>query len=160
MVLLLAVAAPALGQSEQDNAVLALETDLKQILIGKDTAKFLALIGPAGVKFGVDGDNQFKAQVQEQFEQKRAAYCVLFDSKCLSRETPHKRMSLPPCSVSDLMSRRNGWSMEHQITQNSGVSQVHLILKPDNDYCSNGKDPVEFVFIEFKDGWSLVAVGY
>ncbi len=160
MVLLVAVAGQSLAQTEQDNAVLALETVLKQILIGKDTAKFLSLIGPSGVTFGIDGDNQFKAQVQEQFDQKRAAYCVLFDSKCLSRETPHKRMSLPPCSVHDLMSRAKGWTMEHQITQNSGVSQVHLILKPDNDYCSNGKDSVEFVFVEVAEGWQLVGVGY
>jgi hypothetical protein len=161
MALLVAVASQSLGQAEQDNnAVLALETELKQILIGKDTAKFLSLIGPSGVTFGIDGDNQFKAQVQEQFDQKRAAYCVLFDSKCLSRETPHKRMSLLPCSVHDLMSRTKDWTMEHQITQNGGASQVHLILKPNNDYCSNGKDPVEFVFGEFKDGWMLVAVGY
>lgn len=158
--LLVAVASPSFGQSEQDNAVLALETELKQILIGKDTAKFLSLIGPSGVTFGIDGDNQFKAQVQEQFDQKRAAYCVLFDSKCLARETPHKRMALLPCSVHDLMSRANGWSMEHQITQNSGPSQVHLVLKPNNDVCSNGKDTVEFVFVEVADGWQLVGVGY
>jgi hypothetical protein len=161
MVLLVAVACQSLGQSEQDsNEVLALETELKQALNGKDTAKFLSLIGPSGVIFGVDGDNEFKAQVQEQFDQKRAAYCVLFDSKCLSRETPHKRLALPPCSAHDLMSRANGWSMEHQITQNGGASQVHLILKPNNDYCANGKDPIEFVFTEFADGWKLVAVGY
>lgn len=159
--LLVAVAGPSLGQLEQDsNEVLALETDLKQILIGKDTAKFVSLIGPSGVTFGIGGDNQFKAQVQEQFDQKRAAYCVLFDSKCLSRETPHKRLTLPPCSVHDLMSRNKGWSMEHQVTQNGGASQVHLILKPDNDYCSNGKDTVEFVFVPVGDGWNLVGVGY
>lgn len=161
MVLLVAVAGSSLGQSEQDNnAVLALETELKQILIAKDTTKFLSLIGPTGVIFGVDGDNQFKAQVQEQFEQKRAAYCVLFDSKCLSRETPHKRMALPPCSLQDMLSRGHGWSIEHQITENGGASQVHLILKPNSEYCSNGKDPVEFVFTEVPDGWNLVAVGY
>jgi len=157
---LVAVACPSLGQSEHDSAVLALETDLKQILITKDTAKFVALIGPAGVTFGIDGDNQFKAQVQGQFDEKRATYCVLFDSKCLSRETPHKRMALPPCSVHDLMSRHNGWSMEHQVTRDGEASKVHVILKPDNDYCSNGKDPVEFVFSEFVDGWKLVAVLY
>ncbi len=160
MVLLVAVAGQSLAQTEQDNAVLALETELKQILIGKDTAKFLSLIGPSGVTFGVDGDNQFKAQVQDEFDQKRAAYCVLFDSKCLSHETPHKRLALPPCSVSDLMGRRKDWSVEHQITDNGGVSQVHLIVKPNNDYCSNGKDAVEFVFIEVADGWQLVGVGY
>ncbi len=161
LVLLLGLAYPALGQSEQDNnAVLGLETELKQVLIARDSAKFLSFIGPSGVILGVDGDNQFKAQVQEQFDQKRAAYCVLFDSKCLARETPHKRTALPPCSVHDLMSRRDGWSMEHQVTQDGGASRVHLILKPDNSYCSNGKDPVEFVFAEFPEGWKLVAVGY
>jgi len=157
----MATACPSLAQLEQDsNEVLALETELKQTLIGKDTSKFLSWIGPAGVTFGIDGDNQFKAQVQEEFDQKRAAYCVLFDSKCLSRETPHKRLALSPCSVSDLMGRRKDWSMEHQVTQNGGAWQVHLILKPDNEYCSNGKDSVEFVFVQVGDGWNLVGVGY
>lgn len=161
MVLLAAVACQSLGQSEQDsNEVLALETELKQALIGKDTAKFLSLIGPSGVIFGVDGDNQFKQQVQEQFDQKRDAYCILFDSKCLSRETPRKRASLPPCSIHDLVSRANGWSMEHKTSDYQGTTLTHVILKPNNDYCSNGKSPVEFVFTELVDGWRLVAVGY
>ncbi len=159
--LLVAVACPSLGQSAQDNnTVLALETELKQILIGKDSAKFLSLIGSSGVTFGVDGDNQFKQQVQEQFDQKRDAYCLLFDSKCLSHETPRKRMALRPCSVHDLISRANGWSMEHQIGQYEGKAQIRLILKPNNESCSNGKDPIEFVFTEFPDGWKLVAVPY
>ena len=160
MMLLVAVACPSFGQSDQDNAVLALETDLKQILADKDTTKFLSFIGDSGVVFGVGGDNQFKAQVQEQFDQKRAAYCVLFDSKCLARETPHKRLALPPCSVHDLVSRNKAWSMEHQVTEQSGTTEVHLTVRPDNDMCSNGKDSVEFVFVEFADGWKLVGVGY
>jgi hypothetical protein len=160
MVLLMAAVYPSFGQSEQDNSVLALEVDLKQILADKDTAKFVSLIGPSGIVFGVGGDNQFKEQVQEQFEQKRAAYCFLFDSKCLARETPHKRLALLPCSVHDLISRNKAWSMEHQLTEQGGTTQVHLLVKPDNDLCSNGKDSVEFVFVQVADGWKLVGVGY
>lgn len=161
VLLLVGLTCPSLGQATEENqSVLALQTELTRIISDKDTAKFLALIGPAGVTFGVDGDNQFKAQVQEQFDEKRAAYCVLFDSKCLSRETPHKRLSLPPCSIHDLMGRASGWSMEHQTSQRDGRTLTHLILKPNNEYCSNGKDPIEFVFTEMKDGWNLVAVGY
>ena len=160
MLLLAAFACPSVGQSAQDNTVLALQSQLIEILKAKDTTGFLSLIGPSGVTFGVDADNEFKEQVAEQFEQKRAAYCVLFDSKCLSRETPHKRLSLPPCSAHDLVSRANGWSMEHQTGERNGSSQLHLILKPNNEFCSNGKDLVEFVFTEFADGWKLVAVVY
>ena len=160
MLLLVSLACPSLSQSAQDKAVLALQSQLIEILKGKDTSGFLSLIGPSGVTFGVDADNEFKEQVAEQFEQKRGAYCVLFDSKCLARETPRKRLSLPPCSAHDLISRPNGWSMEHQADQHGGTSQTHLILKPNNEYCSNGKDPIEFVFTEFTAGWKLVAVGY
>ena len=159
--LLVSLGYPSLGQSTEDNkSVLALQTELTRILIDKDATKFVSLIGPGGVTFGVDGDNQFKAQIQEQLDQKRDAYCVLFDSKCLSRETPRKRMSLRPCSAHDLMSRANGWSMEHQIVQHDGTAETHLILKPNNELCSNGKDPIEFVFAEFPDGWKVVAVLY
>jgi hypothetical protein len=161
MLLLASVACASLGQSTQDKAVLALQTQLVEILNAKDTAGFLSLIASSGVTFGVDGDNQFKEQVQQQFEQKRGAYCVLFDSKCLSRETPtRKRELLRPCSAHDLVSRANGWSMEHQASQSDGRSQIHLILKPNNESCLNGKDPIEFVFTEFAEGWKLVAVGY
>ncbi len=162
-ILLLVISAPpSIGQSAQDNnSVLALQTELTQILTDKDTTKFLSLIGPGGVIFGVDGDNQFKEQIQEQFEQKRAAYCVLFDSKCLAHETPaRKHEYLRPCSAHDLVRRANGWSMEHQTSERDGKTLTHLVLKPNNDQCSNGKDPIEFVFTEVKDGWTLVAVGY
>ena len=150
------------GQSTEDtNSVLALQTELTRILIDKDTTKFLSLIGPLGVTFGVDGDNQFKEQIVEQFDQKRDAYCFLFDSKCLSRETPaRKREPLRPCSVHDLVSRADGWSMEHQTGQRDGKSQIYLTLKPNNELCSNGKDPLEFVFTQFEGGWKLVAVPY
>lgn len=158
--LLLAFACPIVGQPAQDKAVLALQSQLIEILKAKDTTGLLSLIGPSGVTFGVDADNEFKEQVAEQFDQKRGAYCVLFDSKCLSRETPRKRTALPPCSARDLVSRANGWSMEHQTGQFEGKSQLHLILKPNNEFCSNGRDPMEFVFTEFADGWKLVAVGY
>ena len=150
------------GQSTEDNnSVLALQTELTRILIDKDTAKFLSFIGDSGVTFGVDGDSQFKEQIQQQFDQKRDAYCFLFDSKCLSRETPpRKHEPLRPCSAHDLVSRANGWSMEHQTGMYQGHSQIRLLLKPNNDSCSNGKDPIEFVFTEFADGWKLVGVGY
>jgi hypothetical protein len=161
LLLLVGLAYPSLGQSTPDKAVLALETQLVEILNTKNTTGFLSLIASSGVTFGIDGDNQFKEQVQEQFEQKRAAYCVLFDSKCLSRTTPtRKREVLRPCSAHDLVGRANGWSMEHQTGEYGGRSQIHLILKPNNEYCLNGKDPIEFVFTEFTDGWKLVAVGY
>ena len=159
--LLLVVSYPALGQSAQDKAVLALQSQLIEILKLKDTTRFVSLIASSGVTFGVDGDKQFKEQIQEEFDQKRAAYCVLFDSKCLSRETPtRKRQLLRPCSAHDFVSRANGWSIEHQIGYHDGSYETHLILTPNNDYCSNGKDPIEFVFTEFADGWKLVGVGY
>lgn len=162
MLLLASVACPSAGQSAQDDkAVLALQTQLIEILNAKDTAGFLSLIGSSGVSFGVDGDNQFKEQIQEQFDQKRAAYCVLFDSKCLFHESPKRKHEyLRPCSAHDLVSRANGWSMEHQNSQSDGRTLTHLILKPNNESCSNGKDPIEFVFTEVKDEWKLVAVGY
>jgi len=149
-----------MGQLAQDNqTVLALQTQLTQMLIAKDPTKFLSLIASSGVTFGVDGDKEFKEQIREQFDQKRGAYCVLFESKCLVREAPRKRESLHPCSVHDLVNRP-GWSMEHKTGQYDGNSQISLALKPNNELCSNGKDPIEFVFIEFNDGWKLVAVLY
>ena len=161
MLLLAGLAYPSTGQSAQDNkAVLALQNQLIRILIDKDTTKFLSLIGSSGVTFGVDGDREFKDQILEQFDQKRGAYCVLFDSKCLLREAGRKRESQHVCSVHDLVSGANGWSMEHQAGQYDGRSQIHLILKPNSESCSNGKDPIEFVFTEFTDGWKLVAVPY
>ena len=162
MFLLVGLVYRSQGQSTEDtNSVLALQTELTQILLDKDTTKFLSLIGPSGMTFGVDGDNQFKEQVQEQFDQKRDAYCVLFDSKCLSREAPKRKGEfLRPCSAHDLVSRANGWAMEHQAVQHDGRSQTILTLKPNNDGCSNGKDPMEFVFTEVADGWKLVAVSY
>ena len=161
MVLLVSLSCPSLGQSAQDKSVLALQSQLIEILKGKDTTGFLSLIGPSGVTFGVDADKEFKEQVAEQFEQKRGAYCVLFDSKCLSRETPRKRTALPPCSAHDLISRPNGWSMDHQTAgQYEGKNQISLVLKPNNESCSNGKDPMEFVFTEFAGGWKVVAVVY
>lgn len=161
MLLLASVACPSLGQTTQDKAVLALQTQLVEILNAKDTAGFLSLIASSGVTFGVDGDKQFKEQIQEEFDQKRAAYCFLFDSKCLSRETPtRKRELLRPCSMHDLIGRANGWSMEHETRQYEGRSQIELILKPNNEACLNGKDPIEFMFTEFTDGWKLVAVVY
>jgi hypothetical protein len=161
MFLLVNTVSMGLGQAPQDDkAILALQTQLIEIINAKHIGAFLALISPSGVTFGVDGDQQFRQQVQEQFDQKRDAYCVLFDSKCLSRETPRKRMALPPCSVHDLIRRPDGWSMEHQISQSDGTTLTHLILKPNNENCSNGRDPVEFVFTEAADGWKLVAVGY
>ena len=137
-----------------------MQTQLVQILVDKDTTKFLSLISPSGVTFGVDGDKQFKEQVVEQFDQKRDAYCFLFDSRCLSRETPRKRTALRPCSVHDLVSRANGWSMEHEVGLYEGKAQIRLILKPNNDFCSNGKDPIGFVFTPVGDGWTLIAVPY
>jgi len=160
MLLLAAVACSSVGQTAQDKAVLALQSQLIEILKAKDTTGFLALIASSGVTFGVDADNEFKDQVAEQFEQKRGAYCVLFDSKCLSRETPRKRLSLPPCSVHDLVSRANGWSMEHQTAERDGRSLLHLLLKPNSESCSNGRDPIEFIFTEVADGRKLLAVGY
>jgi hypothetical protein len=161
MFLLASLACPSLGQSAQDKAVLALQTQLIEILKLKDTTGFVSLIAPSGMTFGVDGDKQFKEQIQEQFDQKRAAYCVLFDSKCLSHETPQrKRELLRPCSAHDLVSRANGWSMEHQTGEYDSRSQLRLVLKPNNEFCSNGRDPIEFVFSELADGWKLVAVSY
>lgn len=161
ILVIVGLAGACAAQSEQqNNAIVSLKSQLLQILLNKDTAGFLSLIGSSGITFGVGGDQQFKNQVAEQFDQKRDAYCFLFDTKCLTKETPHKRLALRPCSVHELVSRRNGWSMDYQAGPPDAASQVALVLKPTNDMCSNGGDPIPFIFTEFPDGWKLVAVPY
>lgn len=159
MLLLAGLTYPGAGQSEQDQAILPLQNQLIQILIDKDTTKFLSLIGSSGVSFGVDGEKQFKEQVSTQFERKEGVYCFLFDSRCLARETGRKRQA-PPCSLHDMVKGKNAWSVDHQIGQQGGETQIYLVLKPNNEVCPNGKDSVGFVFVQVTDGWALVAVPY
>lgn len=161
MLLVVASAVPMAAQTPPDNPVaINLKSQVIEILTNKDTSALLSLIGTSGIVFGEGGDQQFKQQVADQFDQKRDAYCHLFDSKCLSKESPRKRLSLPPCSLHDLVKRLNGWSMDYKTVQRDGNSQISVIFKPTNDYCSNGNDSVEFIFIEFPDGWKLVAIPY
>lgn len=160
ILLLAGLAYPSAGQTEAENsAVLPLQNQLIQILIDKDTTKFLSLIGSAGVSFGVDGETQFKDQIQTQFDRKEGVYCFLFDTRCLGRETGRKRQ-VPPCSLHDMVKGKSAWSMDHQAAQQGGGSQIYLILKPNNELCPNGKDSVGFVFAQVGDGWNLVAVPY
>jgi hypothetical protein len=151
-------ALPSVGQTApQSAAVLALKGQLLRVLTGKDTAGFLALVGSAGMTFGADGDIQFKPQVAEQLDQKLDLYCYLFDSKCFTRETARKRQA-PPCSVYDLVRKTNGWSMEYELPPDGNTSEVALVLRPNQEFCSNGKDPVAFIYSEFPEGWKLIAI--
>lgn len=158
VLVVVAGALPSAGQAPpQNTAVLALKGQLVRVLASKDTAGFLSLVGSAGMTFGTDGDIQFKPQIAEQLDQKLDLYCFLFDSKCYSRETGRKRQA-PPCSMYDLVRKTNGWSMEYELPPNGNSSQVALVLRPNQEFCSNGKDPVAFVYAEFPEGWKLIAI--
>jgi len=159
-ILLVGLTYPSIGQPAQDNkAIVALQSELIQSLTKSDTTGFLSLVSPSGVSFGVDGDRESKDQILAQFNRKEGAYCVLFDSKCLLRKAGSKSDS-NVCSVRDLVSGTNQWSIEHRTGQHEGMSQIYLTLKPNNESCSNGRHPIDFVFTRFVEGWKLVAVPY
>jgi hypothetical protein len=140
-----------------DAAAILLQNSLIQSLTEENTTKFLSFIGSTGVTFGVDGETQSQAQIAADFRGKKGAYCILFDSKCLSQQAagrPHL------CSVHDLITRTSPWKAEHRVGQHNGKHQVYVALIPDTSTCSNGQGQIEFIFTHFAEGWKLVAVPY
>jgi hypothetical protein len=164
--LLVFVGTPSSGAEQPSAAatdeIRTLQTEFVGVLREKDTAKFLTYIGARGVAFGVDGAFQKRTDVAAEFHDKRGAYCILFDSTCLTVESRSRGRAMTGsprlCSVSDLLT--HDWQVKSKLGSYEGKPQTHLSITAPASSCSNGREPVEFIFTRFADGWKLVAVPY
>ena len=168
LALLLVIAGTPSSGAEQPSAAPTdeirplFQTEFIGVLREKDTAKFLTYVGARGVAFGVDGAFQKRADIAAEFHDKRGAYCILFDSTCLTRESRSRGRAAAGsqrlCSVSELLTHDS--QVKSKLGSYEGKPQTHLSITAHASSCSNGREPVEFIFTRFADGWKLVAVPY
>ncbi len=136
-----------------------LKNSFLAVLRKKDTTKFLSYVGTRGVAFGIDARFQTREEIANEFRSKRGAYCFLFDSDC-EETTPihHGQGATHFCSVSDLLTLAKNAKVERSSGSYQGKTQTYVRITPRVLSCSNGIEPVEFIFTRFEDGWKLVAV--
>lgn len=163
---LLLVRADAMGQSSNPSTgeMHRLQNDFVAAVRRKDTAKFLSYIETPGVAFGIDAPLQSRDEIADEFRMKTDAYCFLFDSPCLrlAQDKPtyrggHKNRL---CSVYELLTVTKNVKVVTRIGSYQGKQQAYLSIAPQVLSCSNGSEPVEFIFTRFESGWKLVAVPF
>jgi hypothetical protein len=74
-----------------------------------------------------------KNQVAAEFRANKGAYCILFDSKCLSREAGRNAAN-GLRSVHELLVRTKDWQAKHSIGEHLGKPQVYVQFKPNGTY--------------------------
>jgi hypothetical protein len=138
-----------------------LQNSLLAVLRKKDTTKFLSYIGTRGVAFGIDARVQTREEIANEFRSKRGAYCFLFDSACEGTTPIHRGQGATRfCSVYELLTLAKNAKVETSPGSYQGKPQTNVRITPQVLSCSNGSEPVEFIFTRFKDGWKLVAVPF
>jgi hypothetical protein len=131
------------------------------VLFEKDTAKFLSFIGTNGVAFGIDAKFQTRKEIANEFRNKSGAYCFLFNSTCAWTNPTHRGLRVTHfCSVYEMLTLAKDADVETSPGSHDGHLQAYMRITPQLQFCSNGGEPVEFIFTRFRDGWKLVAVPF
>jgi hypothetical protein len=154
---------PTVGQSADrpTDEMHHFQNSFLAVLREKDTAKFLSYIGTGGVAFGIDAKFQTRREIANEFRSKSGAYRFLFDSTCEGATPPHRgQRATRFCSVYELLTLAKDTKVETGLGSHQGKPPKYVRITPRVLSCSNGSEPVEFIFTQFKDGWRLVAIPF
>jgi hypothetical protein len=139
-----------------DGSPAELERELFATIRSGDALKFLSYIPQDGVNLGRDAQHTTRAEIENQFTNRKGLYCQLFDSSCI-QSTIKPDASFPACSDRELLTQSEKVRTASTETTRNNVRQAILVAEVHNQKCG-GPVLIDFIFNYHQGGWKLFSI--